>query len=117
MFLYAYINSSGRGDWNDSGLHTNVSTVVMRSEEDMIEATIAKLARHHISVYGDDSTLHLTGKDETGAIDRFPYGVADRGSSVHILRACAKEGYRPISNACPYQTTGIIRSLELLKSE
>lgn len=41
-------------------------------------------ARHmeHIAVYGDDNILRLTGRHETGSIDKFTWGVADRGSSV-----------------------------------
>jgi glutamine synthetase len=107
------------GDWNGSGLHTNVSTHEMRVEGGMkhIEAAIEKLRiRHkeHIAVYGDDNTLRLTGKHETGNIEDFSYGVADRGSSIRIPRSCAKEGFgyfedrRPASNACPYQITGIM---------
>jgi glutamine synthetase len=47
-------------------------------------------------------------------MDKFTWGVADRGSSVRIPRACAREGKgyfedrRPASSADPYQITGII---------
>ena len=56
----------------------------------------------------------ITGKHETGAIDQFTYGVANRGASIRIPRECAAKGYgyfedrRPASNACPYRITGII---------
>ena len=91
----------------------------MREEGGMkhIVAAIEKLSKRHkehIAVYGEDNTLRLTGRHETGSIDSFSYGVADRGSSIRIPRSCAKEGCgyfedrRPASNACPYQITGIM---------
>jgi glutamine synthetase len=82
-----------------------------------IEEAIAKLGtRHqeHIAVYGEDNEKRLTGRHETGAIDQFSYGVANRGASIRIPRECAAKGYgyfedrRPASNADPYQITGII---------
>ena len=82
-----------------------------------IEAAIKKLeGRHkeHIAVYGEGNALRLTGRHETGSIEKFTYGVADRGSSIRIPRETAAKGYgyfedrRPASNADPYQITGII---------
>lgn len=107
------------GDWNGAGLHSNVSTVGMRSEGGMkyIEAAMKKLeARHpeHIAVYGEGNENRLTGLHETNSMEKFSWGVADRGSSIRIPRQCAKDGKgyfedrRPASNADPYQITGII---------
>ncbi|KAG0161674.1 hypothetical protein PDIDSM_2087 [Penicillium digitatum] len=83
----------------------------------VIEAVMKKFeARHveHIAVYGEGNEERLTGRHETGSIDKFSYGVADRGGSIRIPRQCAKDGKgyfedrRPASNADPYQITGII---------
>lgn len=108
-----------KGEWNGAGLHSNVSTNATRADGGMkvIEAAMKKFeARHveHIAVYGEGNEERLTGRHETGNIDKFSYGVADRGGSIRIPRQCAKDGKgyfedrRPASNADPYQITGII---------
>mgnify|MGYP003683404701 CR=1 FL=1 len=101
------------GDWNGSGCHVNFSTQAMRNENgyDLIIKSMNKLeAKHkeHIDVYGDDNNLRLTGEHETSSIDKFSYGVANRGASIRIPNSTfiEQKGYfedrRPSSSMDPY---------------
>jgi len=113
------------GDWNGAGMHTNYSTKEMRENGGMkhIMDAIKKLeTKHHehIACYGVGNERRMTGAHETSSMDKFSYGVANRGASVRIPRTAEADGKgyfedrRPASNADPYVVSGKICETTLL---
>ncbi len=108
------------GDWNGSGMHANFSNSLLREAgsrevyEEVLEAFRPVIAEH-IAAYGPDNHLRLTGKHETQSIDKFSYGISDRGASIRIPIATVERGWkgyledrRPNSAADPYKVAGRI---------
>jgi len=116
--------SNGRAtiddDDNGSGMHANFSNGVMRSagNKKTFEKICEEFGKHiseHIAVYGADNDKRLTGLHETQSIDKFSYGVSDRGASIRIPVSTVEgrwkgrlEDRRPASNADPYKVASII---------
>jgi glutamine synthetase len=111
-----------KGDWNGSGMHANFSNTVLRTAgnketfEEICELFRPKQAiKEAIAVYGADNDERLTGRHETQSIDKFSYGLSDRGASIRIPIAVPENGWngwledrRPASNADPYKVAAVI---------
>ena len=109
-----------KGDWNGSGMHANFSNNLLRTcgsqaVYDQVCKAFEPVIQEHIAVYGADNDQRLTGAHETQSIDKFSYGVSDRGASIRIPIATVDKGWkgwledrRPASNADPYKVASVI---------
>jgi len=109
-------------DWNGSGMHANFSNKKLRTSGKKADYDkICKLfgskerIQQAIACYGADNDQRLTGKHETQSINKFSYGVSDRGASIRIPINVVKDGWkgwledrRPSSNADPYKVAASI---------
>lgn len=111
------------GDWNGSGMHANFSNSILRTAGnkatyDTICSAFGaspEVIKECIDVYGADNHLRLTGLHETQAIDKFSYGISDRGASIRIPIVTVDNGWngyledrRPNSAADPYKVAAVI---------
>ncbi len=103
-------------DANGQGCHINFSTKQMREAGgmDVIVESMEKLRdKHaeHISIYGADNHLRLTGKHETSSMETFSYGKGTRNTSIRIPNQTVKDGFgyfedrRPAANVELYGAT------------
>lgn len=113
-------------DWNGSGMHANFSTKFMREKGgqkyfEKLMAAFDKFKNEHIAVYGPDNHMRLTGLHETQSIDKFNYGVANRGASIRVPHSFVNNGHkgyledrRPNSQGDPYKIAS--RILQTIKT-
>jgi len=122
VYIVLHPKPLGDTDWNGSGMHINYSNSVLREcgDQKTYEEICEKFRpqdkiQESIRVFGAYNDQRLTGKHETQSIDKFSYGVSDRGASIRIPIATVEAGWkgwledrRPASNCDPYTATAFI---------
>ena len=111
-------------DHSGSGLHTNVSTLCMRSspgslsDAERLRFVVGALQKRHalhMKEYGKENHLRLTGKHETSRIDEFTWGIADRTASIRLpANKRYLEDRRPAANANPYDVVRLMHEAAAL---
>ena len=88
-----------KGDWNGSGMHANFCGAARDPGGEEVHTKICeefgKNIQEHISVYGADNDQRLTGSRDS-SIDKFSYGVSDRGASIRIPVATIQNGWKAV---------------------
>lgn len=120
----------GELDWNGSGMHSNFSTTYLREVGgkayfEKLMVAFDKYKDEHIAVYGPDNHMRLTGLHETQSIDKFSYGLADRGASIRIPHSFIGSDYkgyledrRPNSQGDPYAIASrILKTIATVPTE
>jgi len=114
-----------KGDLNGSGCHCNFSTKQTMAEGGLavINEQIKRMDANHktsISMYGSDNHERLTGLHETSSMEKFSFGVANRGASVRIPRTTERDGKgyyedrRPAADIDPYVVAASLFSITCL---
>lgn len=87
---------------------------------------MSALERTHIEtlkLYGEGNEKRLTGHHETSSMDKFSYGLGNRGCSVRIPVVTLEKGFgyfedrRPASNIDPYLSASVLVDAVCLKSK
>ena len=110
-------------------MHSNFSYSYLREigGKDYIEALLAgfePLHAEHLAEYGAHNEERLTGRHETASMEKFSFGVSNRGASLRIPIYTVEhdwKGYledrRPASNADPYRIANRIMKTVALSHE
>ena len=82
-----------------------------------------KFHKDHITMYGDDNHLRLTGLHETSSMEKFSVGNGSRGASIRIPVMTIEEGKgyyedrRPASNINAYLVSAMLVDSTILNGK